>query len=459
MRTNKSIKNAVVAVITNIITMLVGIIAQAIFIKILGQEYLGVNSLFSNIIYMLNIVELGLGTAIIYNLYKPVSQKDTEQIKSLLMFYRKAYRIIAFIILIIGICIIPFLKQIVGEIKIEESIYVIFGLFLLDSVFSYLLTYKRSILYATQNTYIVNIVHIFYIIVMNIVSSLILIFIGDYYIYLSSKILFRILENVIINIIAQNMYPYIRDKEVVKLENIKVREIAEKIKALFFHKIGEVMLLGTDSIIISRFLGVIWVGLYSNYNMIVNAISGIFGQVFSAITASVGNLLVEENKEKIYKTYKKMILLNFWIASFCSISIFCLMKPFIIFWIGESYLLSTSVLFAIVLVFYMQSMKKTLKVFKEGAGKFEQDRYIPILESMINIVFSILFVKKIGLIGVFLGTFISTLVLYCYSFPKLVYKDIFNRSYKEYIIEYVTYANYYVICYGINVSLYGNCSK
>ena len=311
MRTNKSIKNAVVAVITNIITMLVGIIAQAIFIKILGQEYLGVNSLFSNIIYMLNIVELGLGTAIIYNLYKPVSQKDTEQIKSLLMFYRKAYRIIAFIILIIGICIIPFLKQIVGEIKIEESIYVIFGLFLLDSVFSYLLTYKRSILYATQNTYIVNIVHIFYIIVMNIVSSLILIFIGDYYIYLSSKILFRILENVIINIIAQNMYPYIRDKEVVKLENIKVREIAEKIKALFFHKIGEVMLLGTDSIIISRFLGVIWVGLYSNYNMIVNAISGIFGQVFSAITASVGNLLVEENKEKIYKTYKKMILLNF----------------------------------------------------------------------------------------------------------------------------------------------------
>lgn len=440
MRTIKSIKNAIIAIITNVITMLVGLISQAIFIKILGQEYLGINSLFSNIIYMLSIVELGIGTAIIYNLYKPVSENDIEEINALLYFYKKAYRLIAFIVLSIGICIIPFLNQIVGNVNIGKNIYVIFILFLLDSVLSYLLTYKRSILYATQNAYIVNIIYIFYIVFMNLVASLVLILTKNYYIYLVVKIVFRILNNVVTNIVAQKKYPYIKIKNIKKLPDTKIKEIVKKIKALFFHKIGEVMILGTDSIIISKFLGIIWVGLYSNYNMIINAISGLFGQVFSAVTASVGNLLVEENTEKIYRTYRKMILLNFWTSSFCSISIFCLMKPFITLWIGKEYLLPTSVLFMITMVFYMQTMKKTLKVFKEGAGKFEQDKYIPILESIINIVFSIIFVKYFGLIGVFIGTFISTLILYFYSYPKLVYKGIFNKSYKIYIKEYVIYA-------------------
>lgn len=439
MRTSKSIKNAVIAIMTNIITMVAGMIAQSVFIKVLGKEYLGLNSLFSNIIYMLNIVELGLGTAIIYNLYRPVAEENEEEIKSLLKFYKKAYTTIAFIVLLIGIVLIPFLGKIVGNTNITENIYIIFILFLLDSVFSYLMTYKRSILYATQNTYIINLVHIVYIIFMNIFSILILLWIGNYYIYLASKIIFRILENAVINVIADKRYPYINDKDITDLDNITVKNIMKKIKALFFHKIGEIMLLGTDSIIISKFLSVIWVGLYSNYNMVINAISGLFGQVFSSITASVGNLLVEENKEKSYEVYKKMILMNFWLSSFCTISIFCLMKPFISIWIGAEYLLSTDILFALVIVFYMQTMKKTLKVFKEGAGKFERDRYVPIIESLVNIVFSILLVKRFGLIGVFIGTFLSTLILYLYSFPKLVYKEIFHKSYYVYCIEYTKY--------------------
>lgn len=440
MRTNKSIKNAIIAVITNIVTMLVGMVAQSIFVKTLGKEYLGVNSLFSNIIYMLSIVELGMGTAIIYNLYKPVAENNKEEIKSLLKFYKKAYNIIACIILLIGVCIIPILNNIVGEVNIQENIYIIFILFLLDTVFSYLLTYKRSILYATQNTYIVNIVHIFYVIFMNAVSILILLFIGNYYIYLFSKIIFRVLGNIVINIIASKMYPYIKSKDAKKLDDTIVKNIIKKIKALFFHKIGEIMLLGTDSIIISKFLGVVWVGLYSNYNMIINSISGIFGQVFSAIIASVGNLLVEEKEEKIYIVYKRMALLNFWLSTFCTISIFCLMEPFILLWLGEEYLLSTNVLFVLVIVFYMQAMKKALKVFKEGAGKFEKDRYVPIIESLVNIVFSILLVQFFGISGIFMGTFLSTLVLYFYSFPKMVYKEIFHKSYREYALEYIKYA-------------------
>lgn len=454
MRTDKSIKNAIIAVIANIVTMIVGVVSQAIFVKGFGKEYLGVNSLFSNIIYMLSIVELGVGTAIIYNLYKPVAENDVEKIKSLLQFYKKAYKIIAVTILIISIILSLVLKNIVGDVQITENVYIVFALFVIDTVFSYLITYKRSILYATQNTYIVNIIHIGYIICMNVVASVIIILLGNYYIYLISKILFRILENVIVNLIAEKKYPYINEKDnIQELDKETLKEIIKKIKALFFHKIGEVMLLGTDSIIVSKFLGIVWVGLYSNYNMIVNAISGIFGQVFSAVTASVGNLLVEENTEKIYVVYKRMILLNFWLVSFCTVSIFCMIKPFIILWIGSDYLLSEMTVFVIVIVFYMQNMKKTLKVFKEAAGKFEKDKYIPIIESLVNILCSIFFVKHLGLIGVFIGTFLSTLVLYCYSFPKIVYKQIFKKDYKTYTIEYIGYFAIMLMAFAISYTM------
>lgn len=439
MRSTNSIKNAIIATIMNLVTIVIGFIAQRIFIQTLGTEYLGINGLFTNILSMLGIIELGLGSAIIYHLYKPIAEEDEEKIKSLLLFYKVGYRVIGFIIAIIGLLIIPFLHFIVGEVTISENIIYIYLLFLMDIVASYLLTYKRSILYANQKTYIVNLVHIGYLVVMNVTQLAILILTKNYILYLWIKIVCRILENVIITIIANHKYPYIKDKQAKPLDKKVRKSIFTKVKGLVYHKIGSFVVLGSDNIIISTFLGVVTVGLYSNYNLIIQALNNLFSQVFNSITASVGNLLVESDKKKSYAVYKNILFFNSWMYAFASTGLLCVMEAFVKVWIGSEFLLPFGVLIALVINFYCQGMRKTSNTFKEAAGIFYEDRFVPLWESLLNIVASVMLVKIFGLIGVFIGTIISTFVLFFYSYPKFVYKPLFERTYVQYIKDYIPY--------------------
>lgn len=439
MRANNSLKNAVVAAIMNVVTILVGFIAQKFFITTLGNEYLGINGLFSNVLSMLAVVELGFGSAIVYHLYKPIAENDEKQVNILMKFYKKTYNIIALIIFVLGICILPFIKYIIGEVTISDNLYFLFFLALIDIVASYLLTYKRSILYADQKTYITNIVHIGYVVFMNVVEILFLLAFHNYVLYLIIKIIFRILENLVITVIANKKYPFITKKIDENIDiNIK-NDIYKKVKGLLFHRIGGSLVLGTDNIIISRLFGVVTVGLYSNYNMVINAVTNLFGQVFSSITATVGNLLIENDKNKSYQVYKNILFVNSWIYNFAGICILCLMEPFVSIWLGNEYLLSYSVLVALVINFYIQGMRKTNSVFKEAAGIFYEDRFVPLIESFINIVASIILAKLFGLIGVFIGTILSSLALFLYSYPIFVYKKLFNRKYSEFIKEHLKY--------------------
>lgn len=439
MRSSNSIKNAVVATIMNLVIVLIGFVAQRIFLQTLGTEYLGINGLFTNILSMLGIIELGLGSAIIYHLYQPIAEDDKSKIKSLMSFYKVGYRVIGFIIAILGLFIIPFLHFIVGEVNIPENIIYIYLLFLIDIVASYLLTYKRSILYANQKTYVINIVHIGYLMVMNVTQLVILVLTKNYIAYLWIKIVCRILENVVITIIANGMYPYIKDKQVEPLDKKLRKSIFTKVKGLIYHKIGSFIVLGTDNILISTFLGVVTVGLYSNYNLIIAALNNLFSQVFNSITASVGNLLVEKDKKKSYVVYKNILFFNSWIYAFACTGLLCVMEPFIEVWIGSEFLLSFGILITLVINFYFQGMRKTCNTFKEAAGIFYEDRYVAILESVVNMVASIIFIKIFGLIGVFIGTIISTFVLFFYGYPKFVYKPLFERTYLQYIKDYIPY--------------------
>lgn len=440
MRSTNSIKNAIIAATMNIVTILVGFVAQKIFVITLGNEYLGLNGLFNNVLSILAVVELGFGNAIIYHLYKPITEKDINKINVLMKFYKNAYRIIAAIILILGIAILPFVNFIVGEVAIAENIRFLFFLALIDIVASYLLTYKRSILYADQKTYITNIVHIAYVVCMNMSQIILLLLTHNYVLYLLVKIIFRILENIIITIIANKKYPFIKEKnDLFELDKETRNDILKKVKGLLFHRIGGSLVLGTDNIIISNILGVVTVGLYSNYNMIINAVTNLFGQVFSSITATVGNLLIENDEKKSYGIYKNILFLNSWIYCFAGACILCLMETFIKIWMGKEYLLSYGVLIVLVINFYIQGMRKTSAIFKEAAGIFYEDRFAPLIESAINIIASIILGKMFGLIGVFIGTFLSSMVLFLYSYPILVYKKLFNRKYCEFIKEHIKY--------------------
>lgn len=449
MRSVNSIKNTVVAIVSNLIAVVIGFVAQKAFLQTLGLEYAGLNGLFNNIVSMLAIAELGIGTAIVYHLYKPIAEKDIPRIQTLMKFYKISYRVIAGMVLVLGMLVLPFLQMIVGEISVPESMYAMYALFLADTAISYLLTYKRSILYANEKNYIVNVVHIGYLFIMNGLQIATLYLFQNIFVFLGIKVVCRFLENVVITIIANKKYTYLKQKEVQPIDEKTKKDIFTKIKGLIFHKIGGFLVLGSDNIIISVLFGVKTVGLYTNYSMIVTAIENLVSQVFSSITASIGNLLVEKNAEKSYQTYRKLLFFNFVFITFCTIAFFQLVGPFITILYGAEYVLPIVVALCIAVKFYFQNMRKNMNAFKEAAGVFYEDRYIPLVEVLVNIVVSIILGKLIGLAGVFIGTAISSLVLYGYSYPKYVYEPLFKRKNIQYWKENAYYLGMMAILFVI----------
>lgn len=437
MRTTYSIKNYIIQLIKNIITIIFLFIGQSTFIKILGVEYNGLNGLFSNILTVLNLFELGISSSITYNLYKYIKNNNKETIKSIMHFYKKSYNYISILILTIGLSITPFIKYIVKDIKVDINLYLIYILFLLSTVSTYILSYKRNLIIANQKNYIINIIQIIYIIILNLLQISILYITKNYYLYLIIKIICILLENIMINIKTNKLYPYLLEKNIKPLDKSIKENIINRVKALIIHKVSGAVTNGTDNILISSVLGIATVGLYTNYNYIISAVNKLFGNVISSIMPSIGNLLIENNKEKNYETFKKIRFLNFWISVFTSTCILLITEPFIKIWLGKDYLLQTSVLIVLVINYFQTMMRKTYSVFKDAAGIWIEDKYIPILQLSINLITSIILLKLIGLKGVFIGTILSSLVLWFYSYPKFVYKNLFNRSIKEYIIELI----------------------
>lgn len=459
MRTRNSIINTLVSTVMSVVTILIGFIPQKVFISIIGTEYLGLNGLFNNILSILSVAELGFGTAIVFNLYRPIAENDTDKINKLLCYYKKIYFYVFICVSILGLIILPFIPYIVGKTSIVNLRF-LFLLALIEVSVSYLLTYKRSILYADQKNYIVNIVHIIYVIILNVSQICVLITTKNYILYLLIKIICRILENIVINMYVNKKYKYLQNTS-DDLDDLTKDNITSKVKGLLFHNIGAAMVQGTDNILISNMFGIVKVGLYSNYFIITNAINSLITQIFQSITSSVGNLLIEEDSDKIYSIYKNMLFLNAYIYTVASICIMCGISDFIKIWLGDSYLLDFNVLMWIVISFFITGMKKTNSTFKNAAGIFYEDRFVPIFEAIVNIVMSIVFGKLFGLSGIFMGTITSSFFLILYSYPILVYKNLFHKNYFSYFIDNFKYftlfgviniLNYYLSQYIIFVN-------
>lgn len=435
MRTNNSIKNTITQFITNIITIIFLFVGQTLLIKILGVEYTGLNGLFTNILTILNLFELGIGSSITYNLYKYVKNNDTETIKSIMFFYKKAYNYISLLIFLIGLSITPFIKYIVKDITVNINIYIIYILFLISTVSTYILSYKRNLIIANQKNHIINIIEIIYIIILNTIQILILLITKNYYLYLIIKIICILIENIVINIKANELYPYLLEKNIKPIKKEIKDNIINRVKALIIHKTSGAVTNGTDNILISAFLGITTAGLYTSYNYIITSVKKLFGNIIQETTPSIGNLLIENNKEKNYKTFKKIRFLNYWITVFTSTSLLLITEPFIKIWLGKYYLLPTSVLLVLTLNYFQTMMRTSYSTFKDAAGIWIEDKYVPLFQLSINLISSIILLKLIGLKGVFVGTILSSLVLWCYSYPKYVYKKLFDRNIKEYIKE------------------------
>lgn len=439
MRTEASIRNSIFATATMLLKILIGFIAQKLFVLLLNAEYLGANGLFSNVITVLNLAELGVGQAIVFNMYKPIANNDKEKIKSLMRLYQKAYNIIALVVLAIGCALIPFLDLFIGETTLDLNFTLVYILFLLQCVVSYMFTYKRNILYAYQENYIISVVDLLYVFLSNLLQLVLLYIYRNYYLYLALKIICVFVENLCINHIANKKYPFLKENNVKELDEDFKKDIFNRIKATFYHKVGSVVVNGTDNIIISKFLGLVTVGLYSNYYMIIYYVGELIRQMISSLTPSVGSLLVEAEQEKVYKVYKKIEFFDFWLSAFSATAILVIIQNFIELWMGKGFVLPFFVVIVLVLNYYLKMMRQVNDVFLNAAGICIETKYVPLIESAVNIFFSIILLKPFGLAGVFIGTIISSMALWCYTYPKFIYKKILGGKYSDYIKENIKY--------------------
>lgn len=452
MRIISSIKNLIFAFGGQFLGIIISFIARIVFLKILTTEYLGLNGLFTNILTILSLAELGIGLAMNFSLYKPLAEQNKEKIKSLMYLYKKAYMIIGFVILILGVAISPLLPFFIKEMpNIPENIYLIYILFVVNTGISYFFSYKRALIISDQKRYISTIYRYGFYFVLNVAQIIALILTKNYILFLVLQAIFTLVENICISIKADKMYPYLKEKNIEKLAIEEKREIKKNVFAMVFHKVGAILVNATDNIIISKFLGLVWTGLYANYYFIINALNTVIGQIFSSVIASVGNLGATEDKEKLYDVFKKTFFINFWIFGFCSICLYILFNHFITLWIGEQYLISIGIVLILVIMFYMSGMRTSVVTFKEALGLFWYDRYKPIFEVVINLSVSIILVQKIGLAGVFIGTIVSTLTTVFWIEPLVLYKYGFKGNLLEYFKLYFKYTIITIIVGAITI--------
>lgn len=439
MRTKKSLINIGTAVTGQIFAILISFISRLVFVRILGAEYLGVNGLFTNILSMLALVELGIGPAIIYSLYKPLAFNEEQKVKALMNLFAKAYWIVGVVILIIGLAIMPFLDSIIKEPPNIPDLAIIYVLFLANSVITYFFSYKRSLIIADQRSYITTIYRYSFYFVLNVIQIIILLKTKDFLLFLFAQIVFTLLENFLVSLKANQMYPYIKGKNKERLDEETKATIFKNVRALVYHKIGGTAVFGTSSIIISAFVGIVWVGLYSNYLLIINALNIIIGQIFTAITASVGNLNAYGDKERSVFIFKTLFFISWWVFGFSSICLLVLFNPFITLWLGSEFTMEFIVVLMIVVNFFVTGMRRASLTFKDSMGLFWYDRYKPLAEAVVNLVLALIFVQYWGLVGVLVAIFISTMTVCFWVEPYVLYKYGFEKSSKEYFQRYSFY--------------------
>lgn len=415
-------------------------VVRAFFNRYFISEYLGLNGLYTNILNVLSLAELGVGNAIVYSMYKPISENDTETIKSLVALYKKIYCIIGCVITVIGLALIPALPYLIKDVPdVDINLSVIYVLYLAQTVTGYFFAYRRSLVFAYQRNDIESKISFLAQFVLAVCQIVIMVVWKNYYAYVSSMVICNTLDAVLIFIISFKLFPEIKGKA-APLDKAISKKIAKNTGAMVCHKIGSAVVFSTDSIIISAFVSLTVLGLYSNYTLVTNALASAITLLVAAMKGSIGNLIATGDNEKSYKIFKALNLLMMWFIGFLFIGIMVCVQDFISILGGDSskqlpYL--TVVL--ICLNFYVTQSRTMANNFKECAGLFWNDRFKPLFEAGINLGLDLLLVYFMGINGVILATIISTVTVPLWVEPYVLYKNYFKQHLYKYFLQYIFY--------------------
>lgn len=452
-RTTNSLKNMIFGVSYQILSILLAFVNRTVFIFTLGISYLGISSLFTEILTMLSMADLGFGVALTYSMYKPLADQDYDRLAGLTNLYGKIYRIIATAVFTFGVILIPFLNVIVNLKHPIPHLKVYYFMYLLNTVASYLVIYKTSILDADQKDYILNKYRSIFSIVQTLLTTVFLWLTHSFFIYLLIQIIFTYGQNFYCSYLAEKQYPFIKRK--IKLPWTEVKEIFKNLYSVFVYKVSYVMLNSTDNTIISIFIGTDVVGYYSNYSMITTRLISVMNAVFYAFTSSIGNLIVTEKPKKRYSTFLGIQSLSLILAIFCVTCVALLAKDFIYVWLGSKYLLSNSIFIAILINLYLQIILFPVWTYREATGLYLKTKYIMLACAIINVILSVSFAPTFGVTGVLIASAIARLTTYFWFEPIYLFQHYFSNSSKAYF--FAIFKNFLLLSFVVIV--FGNIAS
>lgn len=435
-------KNAMLASVFAIVEQVFSVasvfIYRTIFLSYLSKEYLGIEGLFTNILQLFSLAELGIGMTILYRMYKPFAEKDVNAISAHVHFYKNVYHGIAILTTVIGGCLYPFIDNIVNtsDVPSDVNLRLVYVLFVLQSVASYLFVYKQSIIQANQRAYLVSGFTTGLTILNVVVKVVVLMMTRKYELVLMASIVTTILINWIFSLWITHEYKEIFQNPTTLTKEEK-QDIIKDTTGLMCHKVGFIVLTSTDNIILTKMVSLAAVGIYTNYATITAAVQMLLTKMLNSFTPTIGNFMVNYEKDAVEDLYKKLLFVNFWFTSFCTVCLYVLLNPFIEIWLDDTFLLSGFTVAVLCSQFYIKSSQTMNEAFINAAGLFTRDRVRPLIEAALNLVISIVLAKEIGIAGVFIGTCVSSLVTCYWRQPYLLYKHVFKNSPRHFVINQI----------------------
>lgn len=438
-RTKKTIVNTTFSILNQLLAVVLSFALRTAFIKILGDQYTGVASVFTTILTMLSLSELGFATAIATALYQPLRDNNQKRIQQLMDFYKKAYRIVAFFIFSVGICLIPFLQYLIKEVPdIKEDITIVYLFYIVKTAASYLMIYKTTLLRADQKLYVIKKYEMICQVTRYLIEIIVLLVFKRYMTYLIIEVFATILQNYIVTKRAEKEYPQAFRKPDEALHREEVISLLKDVKGLSMYKLSGTIGNSIDTMLISSFINTSSVTLVGNYTHIKNHIQKILMQFFYSVVPSVGNLATEKNNEKQKTVFNRLFYISFLAVNFCSVSLFVLSKPFVNIWLGEKYILGQHISFIIAFDFFLYILLQAIASFRTANGLFVKGQYRPLITAIINIIMSILLIQRYGIFGTILATVFARLLTQWYD-PFLLYKMIFKDSFRLFYFKYWLY--------------------
>ena len=439
-RTENVIRNISWAVFLQIVLMILQFFARSIFVRQLGKDYLGISGLFTDIFWILSLVNLGIPDAMVICMYKPLAERNNEKVRALLHLFGKAYSIIGIVVFVLGIAIIPLLPFLIKEPpNIPESVIKIYFLYLIQTVASYYIIHKRYIIFTDQKDYIINIYQKLFHFLQIIVQIAILLTIQNFYLYLSIQVVCTILMNYFSSLKAEKMYPFIREKNTYKLAKDEISEIVTNCKSLFFYGVGATLQIAVDSLIISAIVGIGILGLCSNYILIVASVQTLTDKAMTGFTASIGNLNVDADNETSETVFTQVNFVFFLILSFCTINLATCLNSLIPVWLGESFMLSQTIIISLVLRYYVLGTQVATYIFRSTLGLIKKMKFITIITAVANIILSIVLGKIIGVSGIFHASSIVIFFITIVPEAAILYKYKFEKSSLMFFVRYFGY--------------------